>query len=155
MPSGTVSEQIPASSAEVFSLLHDYERRLEWDTLLQSAHLEGDFRAACLGATSVCTGKWYLGGIALRTRYVAFRPPELAAVEMVNRPPFFESFAASIRHQDLSPNESSATYRFTFSAKPGAVRFLIEPVMSWIFRMETRNRLKALRNHFSHTSRQT
>jgi hypothetical protein len=42
MPHGTVTETIPAPSAEVFKLLHDYDRRLDWDTLLQDARLCGN-----------------------------------------------------------------------------------------------------------------
>jgi hypothetical protein len=34
MAHGEVSEIIPASSLAVFDLVHDYGRRLEWDTLL-------------------------------------------------------------------------------------------------------------------------
>jgi len=101
MPHGSVSTIIPASSAEVFRLLHDYDRRLEWDTLLQSATLTEGWTKAQLHATSVCQGRWYLGGVALKTEYLSFKPPEVAAVKMVNRPPFFQSFAATIRHRDL------------------------------------------------------
>ena len=39
MPHGSVSEIIPAPAGAVFDLLHDYERRLEWDTLLSAAYL--------------------------------------------------------------------------------------------------------------------
>ncbi len=145
MPTGTLSERIPASSADVFALLHDYPRRLEWDTLLRAAHLEPAYPQAALGAISVCAGKWHLGGLALRTKYVAFHPPLLAAVQMLNRPLFFESFAASIRHEDLSPTESSITYRFTFQSRPRWLRFLLHPLMAWIFRWETGKRLRALR----------
>lgn len=147
MPTGSVTEEIAASSAEVFALLHDYSRRLEWDTLLRAAYLE-QARRAELGAISVCAGKWHLGGIAIRSRYVAFRPPRLAAVEMINRPPFFASFAASIRHQDLGPTRSSVTYRYTFTAKPRVLRFVLHPVMALVFRAETRKRLAALKAFF-------
>lgn len=75
MPTGVVTEEIPASSQEVFALLHDYSRRLEWDTLLRAAYLEPPDIQAELGAVSVCVGRRRLGGIAVRTRYVAFRPP--------------------------------------------------------------------------------
>ena len=68
---------------------------------------------------------------------------------MLNRPRFFESFAASIRHQDISPTESTITYKFTFTAKPRMLRFLLHPVMGWVFRLETRKRLRALREHFT------
>ena len=143
-----VSARIPAASAEVFRLLHDYQRRLEWDTLLRSAYLEAGYDEAGPGAISVCTGRWQLGGIAIRTRYVAYQPGALAAVQMVNCPRLFESFAASIRHRDISPTESTITYKFTFTAKPRMLRFLLHPVMGWVFRVETKKRLRALRKHF-------
>jgi hypothetical protein len=145
MPTGVVTEEIPASSAEVFALLHDYSRRLGWDTLLRAAYLEQPATRAELGAVSVCVGRRRLGGIAIRSRYVAFRPPQLAAVEMLNQPPFFASFAASIRHQDLAPARSSVTYRFTFTAKPRLLRFVLHPIMTLIFRAETKKRLRALK----------
>ncbi len=148
MPTGTVTEEIAASAAEVFALLHDYSRRLEWDTLLSAAYLEPPATQAELGATSVCVGKRHLGTIAIRTRYVAFRPPQLAAVEMLNQPPFFATFAASIRHQDLGPARSLVTYRFIFRAKPRCLRFVLHPVMQLVFRLETRKRLTALRKFF-------
>ena len=90
MPHGSVTDVIPAASADVFRLLHDYTRRLEWDTLLKDACLCEGFTKAGLHAVSICTGHWYLGGIAMKTEYVAFHPPHVAAVTMLNRPPFFE-----------------------------------------------------------------
>ncbi len=148
MPTGAVTEEIAASSAEVFALLHDYSRRLEWDTLLRAAYLETADQAGP-GVVSVCVGKRHLGGIAIRTRYVAFRPPRLAAVEMLNSPPFFATFAASIRHEDLGPARSSVTYRFTFTARPRILQFVLHPIMARVFQMETRRRLRALKGWFA------
>ena len=88
MPHGSVTDTIPAPSAEVFRLVHDYDRRLEWDTLLQQACLCDDWAEAQIQATSVCTGRWYLGGITLKTQYISFGPPRVAAVKMLNRPAF-------------------------------------------------------------------
>lgn len=150
MPSGAVTEEISASSAEVFALLHDYSRRLEWDTLLRTAYLETG-SVAGINATSFCAAKWHSGGIGVRARYVTFRPGELAAVEMINQPPFFETFAASIRHQALSPERSSITYRFTFVAKPRWLRFVLHPVMKMILMAETTKRLAGLKRYIERT----
>jgi hypothetical protein len=149
MPHGTVSEIIPARSAAVFDLLHDYSRRLEWDTLLQAAYLDGGHAAAGLGATSVCVGRKWLGGIALRTVYVTFRRPTLAAVKMVNAPPLFRSWAASIRHEDLPRDESRIIYEFQFTTRPAFARWLLDPLAQRLFLWETRKRLRALRAYFS------
>ncbi|HKP14115.1 MAG TPA: SRPBCC family protein [Blastocatellia bacterium] len=151
MAHGEISESLPAPSAVVFDLLHDYGRRLEWDTLLRAAYLEGDHTAAGEGVTAVCVGRRSLGGIELRTVYVTFRRPTLAAVKMVNSPPFFGAWAASIHHEDLSVHESRITYRFHFTAKPRLLRFILEPAMRAVFVWETRKRLRALRSYLART----
>jgi hypothetical protein len=148
MPHGSVSEIIPAPSAAVFDLLHNYRRRLEWDTLLSAAYLDDGYEQAALGATSVCVGRRSLGSLALKTVYVAFDRPRLVAVKMVNRPPLFEAWAASIRHEELDARKSRITYTWTFTARPRWLRWLLEPLMNRMFHLETRKRLAALRACF-------
>src|SRR5438105_5057012 len=136
MPHGTVREEIPAPSAEVFQLLHDYRRRLQWDTLLQAAYLTDGYQEAQAGAVSVCKGRTHLGGIAVKAEYVTFRPPELAAVKMINRAPFFDTFAATIRHRNLTDSSSMVEYSYTFTARPSWLRFILHPVMNAILVFE-------------------
>ena len=149
MPHGSVTVDVPAPRAAVFQLLHDYDRRLEWDTLLRDARLCPGWSEAQLHATSVCTGRWYLGGIALKTEYISFKPPSVAAVKMLNRPPFFEAFAATIRHRDTAGGGSSVEYIYHFTARPRWLRWLLHPVMAAVFRWETRKRLQSLRRYFA------
>ena len=149
MPHGSVIETIPALSTAVFQLLHDYDRRLEWDTLLRDARLCENWTTAQLHAQSVCTGRWYLGGIELLTEYVSFNPPNVAAVKMLNRPPLFDKFAATIRHRDLSDGTSSVEYTYNFTLRPSWLQWLLHPIMAIIFRWETKKRLRSLRRYFS------
>jgi hypothetical protein len=148
MPRAVVAEIIGAPSTEVFDLVHDYGRRLEWDTLLSAAYLDDGFTAAGLGATSVCVGRRSLGKLALKTVYVAFDRPKVAAVKLVNSPAFFDKWAASIRHEDLEPGRSRIIYTLQFSARPASMRWLLEPIMLRAFRRETAKRLAALRAYF-------
>ncbi len=149
MPQSEISELIPAPSGAVFDLLHDYTRRLEWDTLLQAAYLEDGANVAAKGVTAVCVGRKSLGGIALKTVYVAFERPTLAAVRMINAPILFQSWAASIRHEDISARESRLTYKFHFTTRPHLLRFALDPVMERLFVWETRKRLRALKTFFT------
>lgn len=149
MPHGEVSAVIPAASGAVFDLIHDYARRLEWDPLLSAAYLDDGHSVAAKGATSVCVGRSSLGSFALKTVYVTFERPHLAAVKMVNAPPFFLTWAASIEHEDVGPAQSRITYRFHFTTKPRLLRFLLDPVMQQVFAWETRKRLCALQAVFS------
>ncbi|HSP39655.1 MAG TPA: hypothetical protein VLR26_18095 [Frankiaceae bacterium] len=92
---------MPANVQQTFDLIHDYHRRLEWDTLLREAYTIDD-AAPDVGVEAVCTARRRLGGFSFRTRYVTFRRPDLAAVVLVGRPPFFEKWAASIRHVPIA-----------------------------------------------------
>ncbi len=139
---------MPCAAATVFHLLHDYSRRLEWDTLLREARLTGGHECAAAGATSVCVGKAFFGRVGIETRYVTFTPGIVAAVVMINQPPFFKTFAASIRHKDTAVG-SVAIYKFRFTARPRTLRWLIEPVMLAYLRHETRRRLRALGRHLA------
>jgi ribosome-associated toxin RatA of RatAB toxin-antitoxin module len=149
VPTAELKETIPASAEAVFALVHDYRRRLEWDTLLQEAYLEPEFPEAKRGAISVCRGKLILGGFALRTEYVTFEKGRVAAVKLLNQPPLFASFAASIRHIKISENESEIVYKLNFTAKPKLFRWFLHPLMSKIFAWETRKRLRALKRFFA------
>lgn len=148
MSTAEIREIIPAPAEAVFELLHDYRRRLEWDTLLQEAYLESEFSVAQRGAVSVCRGKAILGGFALRTQYVSFERGKVAAVKMLNQPPFFYSFAASIRHLEIDANHSEVIYKVNFTARPRWLRGILHPLMRIIFVWETRKRLSALKNFF-------
>lgn len=139
-----VSEEVPASCEAVFDLVHDYERRLEWDTLLRRAYVEGGGPAG-EGAIAVCSGRWIIGGLTLRTVYVSFQRGEVAAVKMLERAPFFDRWAASIRHEPLGEGRSRITYTYNFRARPRLFAFVLEPIMAAVFRWETRRRLRALR----------
>src|SRR5262249_54465904 len=129
-------------------LLHDYTRRLEWDTLLQAAYLDDGSEVAAKGVRAVCVGRRSLGSIAIKTVYVTFERPTLAAVKMVNAPLFFRSWAASIRHADTSGHESRLTYKFHFATRPDLLRFILDPLMERLFVWETRKRLQALKAFF-------
>lgn len=148
MPCETLTEIIPASSEEVFQLFHDYKRRMDWDSLLQKAYLCSEHAESQLGAKSVCIGKWYLGGLAFETEYITYVPPRIAAVKLVNNPPIFESFSATIKHQDLNRGGSRIVYTYSFVARPSWQQCGAQSVINWIFKQETSRRLRALRNWF-------
>lgn len=148
MPKAIIKEEIPASAEEVFDLLHDYQKRLEWDTLLSEAYLEPEFKEAKLGAITVCRGRLILGGFPLRTEYISFQRGKIAAVKLLNRPPFFETFAASISHSNLPNDSSEIVYTFNFTAKPTFLQFILHPIMSKIFVSETKKRLESLKRYF-------
>jgi hypothetical protein len=138
-----VTAVLPASCERAFALLHDYDRRLEWDTLLRAARLDGAGQAE-VGAVAVCTARRMLGGYSFRTRYVTYRPPTLAAVTLLAPTVLFERWSASARHRPLAGGTSELIYTMTFTCRPAWARRVVEPLALAAFRFETRRRLRAL-----------
>ena len=149
MPIGTVEEIMPITGAEVFSVIHDYDRRLEWDTLLSAAYIEPEFTVAAKGVITVCRGRRIVGNIAIRTEYVTFEKGKVAAVRMLEPTSVFQTFAASIRHADLTDGMSRVIYKFNFTSRPRFMRSICEPLMLRVLKWETRKRLRALQTYCS------
>lgn len=144
MPRETVSVEVAASCTAVFNLIHDYGRRLEWDTMLSEARLLDGATEARLGVRSLCVGTWRGAFLPLETVYIHFEPGQVAAVSLTNKPPFFAHFAATIRHDALSETRSRVTYIYFFRARPRLLAPLLEPVMNVLLKREVRQRLNAL-----------
>lgn len=145
MPSAVFSINIHASSDDVFDLIHDYSRRLDWDPLLREACLLNGAALADVGVSSRCIARRAVGGAAMETIYVTFSRPAVAAVSMTRGPWFLRSFAASIRHKIIDDDTVQVRYHYNFKVRPRPLAFLIEPVIQWVFRREMSRRLTALK----------
>jgi polyketide cyclase/dehydrase/lipid transport protein len=145
--SAEASIDIQASPEEVFDLIHDYGRRLEWDTFLREACvLDGAGRAG-LGVKTRCTARSGFGGLAMETVYVSFDRPRVAAVKMTGGPGILMRFAASIRQAEIGCGVTRVTYRFNLSTKPGWLRSILDRLATALFLRETRHRLRALKHY--------
>lgn len=148
MPRSEQSIEIDASATAVFDLIHDYDQRLDWDTMLSEAKLLGGATVADIGVRSLCVGTWKSGFLGMETEYVQFKRGEVAAIKLTKRLPLFERFAATIRHEPLSHNRSRATYIYHFTARPNFAAALLEPIMNKMLKHEVQNRLQALKHNF-------
>lgn len=136
---------IDAPSEVIFDLMHDYDRRLEWDTLLAEARLQGGATEAGVGVRSLCVGRSSLLRLGVETVYVTFERPDVAAVRMTDGPWIFARFAASIRHEPLPSGATRVTYKGDVVTRPAWLRWLVEPLVVRRFQRETVLRLEALR----------
>ena len=147
MPRESVSVVIEAPCDTVFTVIHDYSCRLAWDTMLREARLLGGATAAAIGVRSVCVGTWRSLFLPLETEYVRFEPGEVAAVKLTNHPPFFEHFAATIRHEAISDGRSRVIYIYYFRARPRILAPVLESVMNVMLKREVQQRLRSLRRY--------
>ncbi len=146
------SVEIRATPAEVFDLIHDYGRRLAWDTFLSQACLLDGASAAGPGVKALCVARGGLGRPGMETVYVSFDRPRVAAVRMTRGPWFIADFAASIRQLGLADGRTRVSYKFRILARPRWLGLVLDPVLTWIFARETWARLRALKRHLESRS---
>jgi uncharacterized protein YndB with AHSA1/START domain len=152
MRSLETSVEIRASPEAVFDLIHDDSRRLAWDPFLKEACLLEGAEAAGLEVKTRCTARNGLGGLAMETVYLSFDRPKVAAVTMTRGPAVLETFAASLRQEEIGAGRTRVTYRFNFSMRPRWLRAIAGPIVSVLFRREARQRLKALKSYLERLS---
>jgi hypothetical protein len=155
MPRASLTVELPVSCDTAFAVVHDYTCRLDWDTMLRSARLLDGATQAALGVRSVCAGTWRGAFLALETEYIQFVPGRVAAVKLTRRPPFFDRFAATIRHQALGANRSRLVYTYSFRARPRWLAPMLEPVMQPLLQREVRHRLRGLRLYLERRERRS
>jgi hypothetical protein len=134
---------MPGSAREVFDVLHDYERRLEWDPVMREARLTGGRSLAGPGATRHSRTSLQLGSLELDEQYVTFHPGELASLKMVNHPPLLDSFGTCTRHKD-TPQGSVAIYSANFHTRPKWLRPVMEPLAAALLMFEAKRHLRSL-----------
>lgn len=139
------SIDIQASPEAVFDLIHDYGRRLEWDTFLREARLLEGARRPGVGVKTRCTARNGFAGLAMESVYVTFDRPRVAAVKMTKGPAILQDFAASLRQAEVGPGVTRVTYRFNFSTRPPWLRAVLDRVAAALFLREIRRRLEALK----------
>ena len=145
MPRRAYSIEIAAPSERVFDLIHDYDRRLQWDSMLSEARLLAGARRAAVGVRSLCVGTWKSAYLPFETEYVRFERGEVAAVKLTNRPPLFARFAATIRHRPVAPGRSLTTYIYSFRARPRTFAAFLEPIIDFMLAREVQHRLAGLK----------
>lgn len=144
-----VATTIDAPVDVVFDVVHDYQIRTSWDTLLVSARMAND-EAPGVGAIAICASHWYLGALTFQTRYVTFTRPTVAAVTLEKPYFIFSTWSASIRHRphgDSPQSASDVTYTLTLRCRPRWLAWALEPIAATAFRIETRRRLGALKRY--------
>lgn len=140
---------MPASADVVFDAFHFIELRHRWDTLVGRSRVADGAPCPYVGAITENQGGRWLGALSMRTRFVSFERPRLAAAAMEGRAFPFRRWAASMRHVPLDAQRSTLVYTYQFEAGPPMLRWLMEPVVKWIFDRQTRLRFARLAQHLA------
>jgi hypothetical protein len=140
---------MPAPSTVVFDAFHYHHWRHRWDSLVSATAVEGGAPCPFVGAVTHNAGDGWMRSLSMRTQFVAYDRPRLAAASMVGRSFPFRRWAASMRHKDLDNGHSLLLYTYTFEVGPPAIAWCIRPFVERIFEYQTRKRFGRLRTYLA------
>jgi len=135
---------MPARADVVFDAFHYHCWRSRWDTLVDKSRVLGGGACPYVGAVTENPGRGWLRTLSMRTRFVAYDRPRVAAAAMVGQSFPFLRWAASMKHRPLGADRSVLVYTYTFEVGPEALRWLIGPVVKRLFDYQTRRRFRRL-----------
>lgn len=135
---------MPAQADIVFDAFHYHEWRRQWDSLVSRTRVDNGAPCPSVGAITENLGAGALRALTMRTQFISYDRPVLAAATMVGRSFPFTQWAASMRHQENGPNQSLLIYTYTFQVGPAPFRAFLGPMVDWIFVLKTRQRFRRL-----------
>jgi hypothetical protein len=144
MPQRRLIFEMPAEAEVVFDAFHHHEWRLRRDSLVRATHVLGGAAHPFVGAVTENLGAGALRGLAMRTRFISYDRPRVAAAQMIGRAFPFTRWAASMRHRQLAAQRSELIYIYNFGVAPSALRSLLSPVVEAVFVWQTRRRFGRL-----------
>jgi len=135
---------MPARADLVFDAFHYHQWRSQWDSLVRRTRVENGAPCPSVGAITENLGAGALRTLAMRTQFVSYDRPVVAAASMVGASFPFTKWAASMRHHEAGPDQSLLIYTYTFQVGPAPLRFALEPLVEWVFVRKTRQRFQRL-----------
>jgi hypothetical protein len=144
MPQRRLVFEMPAEAEVVFDAFHHHEWRLRWDSLVRATHVLGGAAQPFVGAVTENLGAGTLRGLAMRTQFISYDRPRVAAAQMIGRSFPFSRWAASMRHRPLAALRSELIYIYNFDVEPAALKGLLGPIVEGVFVLQTRRRFRRL-----------
>lgn len=133
---------MPARSDIVFDAFHYHEWRRQWDSLVRRTQVNNGAPCPSVGAITENVGAGALRSLSMRTQFISYKRPTIAAASMLDPSFPFTQWAASMRHQDVGHNASLLIYTYTFQV--GLLRTMMEPLVDAVFVHKTRQRFHRL-----------
>ncbi len=137
---------MPAPCDVVFDIFHYHAWRARWDSLVDATSIVGGAPCPYEGAINEVATGGMLRGLSMRTEFISYQRPKIAAARMIGRSFPFTKWAASMKHEPAGPGQSVMIYTYTIETGPAMLRWLMEPVVSRIFERQTRRRFACMRD---------
>ena len=136
--------EIQAPLEKVYEISQDYAQRYEWDPFPEKIEfLEGATEVA-LGVKVNVIAK---SGLQMVVQFIQVKPPELAAIKMIEGPKMLKVFAGSWLFKPLPNGHTKASFKYTIQAKNWLLPILSNKIIAWYFGRHVQTRLEGLKKY--------
>lgn len=140
MPQVIAERTVRLDAATAFELSQTTgDFRLRWDPFIHSQHFEGEARRAAKGVRTRTRSRM---GLLMVSEYVSHVPGRNVGMKMVSGPWFFDQFGGGWRFSEHDGG-TLLVWKYTFSCRPGWLRWLAHPVGEWLLGREIDRRISA------------
>ncbi|WP_315915299.1 SRPBCC family protein [Arthrobacter sp. lap29] len=127
----------PASAFELSQTTGEFRRK--WDPFIHSQHFQDGATKAGKGVRTRTRSRM---GLLMVSEYVSYVPGRNVGMKMVSGPWFFAQFGGGWRFSECDGG-TRLVWKYTFSCKPGWLRWLTHPVGVWLLGREIERRITA------------
>ena len=128
---------VPAETAFAVSMTTG-EIRYRWDPFVRRQELLDGAEKPGKGVRTE-TRSWH--GLKMVSEYTSFRPPTQVGMKMVDGPWFFGTLGGGWSFAPIDDHSCTATWRYTFTIRPKALRPIAEPIGRWMLGRDIRKRI--------------
>lgn len=136
--------EIRASLAKVYEISQDYAQRYEWDPFPEKIEFLNGATEVEVGAKVKIIAK---SGLKMVVQFIQVKPPELAAIKMLEGPKVLKVFAGSWLFKPLPNGHTKAVFKYTIQAQPWFLPKLTNRLMAWYFGRHVQTRLDGLKQY--------
>ena len=134
--------RVKASAEDLFALSQDYGLRTAWDPFTKEMRFLNGATEAKAGA-QVWVRAW--NGLTMTVEYTSVKPPRSVAMKMIRGPFLFEKFAGTWLYEENVNGETDVTFRYSHQTRGRWLRWLLQPMVSWLLKRDVNARLCGLK----------
>lgn len=148
MPHGRITFTMDAPCEVVFDAFHHHQLRQRWDSLVKHPVLENGNEWPSVDAVTFNPGTGWTRLLSMRTRFISFDRPKIAAATMVGLSFPFQTWSASLKHLPLPNQQSQLIYVYNIRAS-WYLRGWAGWIVHAVFRHETRKRFLQMQRYLA------
>lgn len=135
---------IHATPEQVYAISQDYAQRYDWDPFPENIEFLDGATQVKIGVQVKIIAK---SGLSMTVQFIQVKPPDVAAIKMIQGPNILKAFAGSWLFKPLPNGHTKAIFKYTIQAQTWFLPIITNKIISWYFGRHVQARLARLKRY--------